>query len=69
MSERNDGGPAFLAASEADRAYVFRLALAYLEAPTDSGEEKLLDDALVLACDRVGLDADAILDRLTLVRP
>ena len=38
--------------------YVETVALAYLAAPSESEEEALLREALDLACERHGIDAD-----------
>lgn len=48
----------------ADDPYLVALVGAYLRAPSGSSEEALIEDALGLACERGGFDADELVERI-----
>jgi hypothetical protein len=49
--------------------WIATIARAYLAAPEGSTEENLLIEALYHACERVGVDRDALIDRMVKVAP
>lgn len=48
-----------------ERSYVDRIAVAYFMAPSESEEERLLDEALQLACTRHGVSIEEVSRRVS----